>query len=119
MAPPGSSGPFLWPVQLGRGVSAESASRWKMTHPSGGQSPAHQLAVLCFTGNQPGQRSALSLEDRQSLPAVVGEEGQIPGEQAGMRPVSRISSPLSAAWLVPAAWAWRGGFHSLVTELWT
>lgn len=57
-----------------------------MTQPWGRRSPAHQLAALCLTGNQPGQRSAFSLGDCQGLPVVEGEWGQIPREWARIWP---------------------------------
>lgn len=88
----------------------ESAGRWKMTQPWGRRSPAHQLAVLCLTGNQPDQRSAFSLGDCQSSPEVEGERGQVPREWARIRPyllhqLSVVCSPAGAA-----ACDWQGGF---------
>lgn len=47
--------------------------------------PAYQLAPLCLPGNQPGLRSAFSLEGCRSWPVVEGEQGQIPKEWAGIR----------------------------------
>lgn len=84
-APPGSSGPPPVACAAGAWSVYESAGRWRMTQPSGRMLPAHQLAVLCLTGSQPGQRSAFSLEGCQRWPVADEEQGQIPAEWAGIR----------------------------------
>lgn len=70
MAPPGSSGPILWPVQLGQGVYGGVSWQVEDDPALGRTVPGHQLAVLCLTGHQSGQRSAFPLEGCQSWPVV-------------------------------------------------
>lgn len=93
-APPGGAPAHLpWPVQLGRGMCAGVSWQVEDDPALGGWSPAHQLAVLCLTGNQPGQRSAFSLEDCQSLPMVEGVAGssfQEVGQDKALSPESAL-----------------------------
>lgn len=90
MAPPGSSGaPLLWPVQLGQGVYRVVSWQVEDDPALGRTVPAQQLAVLCLAGNQPGQRSAFSLEDCQRR-GETGSNSQGVGRDKGLSPASAL-----------------------------